>query len=180
MHFIRSSLVTIGLVASVASALSPRAGFCYKLPSIIKNIDMDKVAKVLVEEGCNQGCSPKISEFDSKLRDVAVPIIQAETTNMGAPELHKPYTVLLDLIHQTTRECADEKVLEAGMCHDIDQTKSVTECLRNRAWSLVLTNPGALAKLSTTRCQEQYDFWSDPNLPEKIVPYARRFVADGC
>jgi hypothetical protein len=180
MHFIHTSLVALSMSVGLASALNNPAA-CLKLPAVAMNIDMDKGVETIVEEACNKGCSPKLSEFNPKLRNVAVPAIQAETLNMGAPELEKPYTALLDSLFQTvTKECADEQILETDLCENASQVKSIALCVQKRAVALALGNVGTISKLSTTKCQEQVDFWSDPNVHEKAIPYLRQFVADGC
>ena len=179
MHFIHTSLVALSMSASLASALNP--GACLKLPSTAMNIDMDKFVETVVEKTCNKGCSVKLSEFDSKLRDVAIPAIQTETLNMGAPELEEPYTALLDSLFETiTKECANEQNPEADLCQDVSQAKSLAQCLQTRVVALALKKVGTISKLSTTKCQEQANFWSDPNVHERAIPYFRQFVADGC
>lgn len=179
MHFIPTGLVALGMSAGLASALSPAS--CLKLPATAMNVDFDKAVDTVVEEACNKGCSPKLSEFDSKLRGVATPVIKAETLNMGAPELEEPYTALLDAVFQKmTTECADDDALEADMCEDPSATKSLALCMKNKAVGVALNNAGTISKLGTTKCQEQVDFWSDPKVHEKLVPYLRQFVEDGC
>lgn len=179
MRFIPTSLVALGMSASLASALNPIS--CAKLPGAVMNIDMDKAVETVVQEACNKECSPRLSEFNSKLRGVAVPIIQTETLNMGAPELEKSYTALMDgVFKKMTTECSNEDILDADLCQDVSQTKSLAQCLRTSAVSLALENPGPIAKLGTTKCQEQVDFWSDPSVHEKLIPHLRQFVANGC
>ncbi|EAW23845.1 uncharacterized protein NFIA_034110 [Aspergillus fischeri NRRL 181] len=176
MRFSVPALVTLTMSASLASAVNLPSTACWNLPSVIQGVDVERFFGHAQQEICNKGCKVKLSEYEPNLRNFAISIIEAETPNMGTPQLNNAYISGVDSIIDMARtQCADG---EGDLCTmNTAELQSLAKCVKANAWRVLLDNALSLWPVLTTNCQTQYDFFSNPALwKEKVPTYFREFA----
>jgi hypothetical protein len=182
MHLFVFIISTLLLHSSLTSAVPSLPSLpslkCLGLKNAIENMDSSKYAKILQREWCDHGCRLRASDYKEHLRDFATSVIEAESANMGAPELSPSYITGMDLLFDdVTEKCLDHDNTEEDLCQDLSRMAAVAQCAQKSFWPVAVWNFGSLYPLLVgDRCEKQISFFSDPGLLDKTFPhYVRQF-----
>ncbi|RHZ43212.1 uncharacterized protein CDV56_100346 [Aspergillus thermomutatus] len=182
MHFSVPILATLTMSAGIVSAINLPSTACLKIPLVIQGIDSARLIDQAQQEVCSKGCQLRMSEYETNLRGFAISVIEAESINMGTPQLNPQYINLLDsMFHLAEGECGAGELGDANLCAlDVAKAKSIAQCVKANTWRVMLDNALSLWPALTTNCQKQYDFFSSPDLWEEKAPAYLREFAENC
>ncbi|KAJ1713328.1 hypothetical protein NYO67_4496 [Aspergillus flavus] len=184
MRFEIPILVALTAGGSIVSAIKLPLTYCVQvIPEVISGLNPDRIYEHARTKVCSAGCVVKVSDYQSKGREMGIQIIDEQSKEMGAPELSSEYTKVLDSIYNTALEKCEAKQLgETNIC-DVDpaQGRKIGQCVKRNMLSIVFDQPEAFWSILTTKCEEQYRFFFNEDLWEiKFPQYLEKFARERC
>ena len=184
MRFEIVSLLAFAVGGSVASFIQLPSTYCVRvIPEVINALNSDRIFEHAKNKVCSTKCNVKASDYESKARVMGMEVIKKECNEMGAPELSEEYIKLLDSIYSMALEKCEAKQLgDTNVC-DVDdkQGKKIGQCVKNSMLDIMFDQPKAIWSILTTKCEQQYRFFSNKGLWETKFPqYLEAFAAKHC
>ncbi|KAE8370465.1 hypothetical protein BDV27DRAFT_152060 [Aspergillus caelatus] len=184
MRFEIVSLLAFTVGGSVASFIQLPSTYCVRMiPEVINALNSDRIFEHAKNKVCSTECNLKMSDYESKARVMGMGVIKKECDEMGAPELSEEYIKLLDSIYSTALEKCEVKQLgDTNIC-DVDdaQGRKIGQCVKNSILGIMFDQPKAFWSVLTTKCEEQYRFFSNKDLWETKFPqYLEEFATKQC
>ncbi|KNG90118.1 hypothetical protein ANOM_002107 [Aspergillus nomiae NRRL 13137] len=184
MRFEILSLIALTVGGSMVSAFDLPSTYCVRvIPQVINALNTDRILDHARSKICEAGCEVTVLDYESKVREMGIQIIKAESEEMGAPELSEQYITLLDSIYKTALETCEAKEFGKKNICDVEpaQGRQVAQCVKRNMLGIMFDQPQAFWSILTTKCEEQYRFFSNEDLWEiKFPGHMEKFAAEQC